>query len=112
MIDYTKPIETVPCARNPKPVPCTYEHGYVTIDGDWIDWDGVGGGGAAWSVDSHGQFWILDGSVRNVASANHKLRDKMAMTVLPLIYDKYDTIAQVARACYHMADAMMKERGE
>lgn len=112
MIDYTKPIETVPCVRNPNPVPCTYDRGRVRINGDWIDWDGEDEGGTFWGVNSHGQFRILDGSVRNVASANHKIRDKMAMTVLPLIYDKYETVEQVARACYHMADAMIRERGE
>ena len=42
MIDWTKPIETVPCERNPVPVPC--EVGEVSggmvelfIRGDWID---------------------------------------------------------------------------
>lgn len=42
MIDWTKPIETVPCERNPEPVPCEVKgmHPYdvgVFIRGDWIN---------------------------------------------------------------------------
>lgn len=40
MIDWTKPIEAVPCERNPEPVPCEVKsmHPYdvdVFIRGDW-----------------------------------------------------------------------------
>lgn len=45
MIDWTKPIETVPCERNPDPVPCEFVkkfHCYVSLflRGDWIDIEG------------------------------------------------------------------------
>ena len=42
MIDWTKPIETVPCAINPLPVPCEFVgFGYdgsarVRVLGDWF----------------------------------------------------------------------------
>lgn len=45
MIDWTKPIETVPCERNPQPVPCEVARVHLWrvelfIRGDWICTDG------------------------------------------------------------------------
>lgn len=73
MIDFTKPIETVPCARNPVPVPCTFSNDFrwrpeVTIKGSWVDQDGEDEGNQIWSVDDEGRFLSLDGCVRNVVN--------------------------------------------
>jgi len=76
MIDWTKPIETVPCERNPKPVPCQIDrYGDGTIKGvlilnDWIDSDGIecSDDPFAWRVfEETGKFKTLKGSVRNVS---------------------------------------------
>lgn len=83
-IDWTKPIETVPCDRNPVPVPC--EAYMVDVDGvlfgvyikgHWFDVDGENEGCAgsfgpwAWVVDTlNGAFLTLDGAVRNVAESD------------------------------------------
>lgn len=77
MIDWSKPIETVPCKRNPLPVPCSavtegtmYR---VRFHGQWFDEDGADESirpprVSGWACDSYGQFAILDGRVRNVVA--------------------------------------------
>jgi len=69
MIDWHKPIETVPDERNPAPVQCSYSNGHVFINGAWIDDDGEDeGGGYPWIVNLRsGTFATLAGAVRNVA---------------------------------------------
>lgn len=55
MIDWTKPIETVPDERNPAPVPCEVidpKGVIVCILGDWFDRGGVNNG--------DGQYWLFD----------------------------------------------------
>ena len=59
MIDWGKPIETVPCRRNPEPVPCRLSaiypsaHVYVVIEGDWED-------GYYAMNRGRGQYWGYD----------------------------------------------------
>lgn len=77
-VDWTKPIETVPCARNPVPVPCqcctldwddTYHD--VRICDVWYDpSDGRDEGETVWLCDIEtGRFASLQGAVRNVQPA-------------------------------------------
>jgi len=63
MIDWTKPIETVPCDRNPVPVPCEFvgfdENGdaMAFICGEWHDKAGLdlqNKLGMAWFFDDEG----------------------------------------------------------
>lgn len=73
-IDWTAPIETVPCERNPLPVPCEVtersDGRAVRVLGPWLDDDGTmgGGDGYAWKVTPDGTFRALDGAVRNVVA--------------------------------------------
>ena len=81
MIDWTKPIETVPCERNPKPVPCRLLHGFrdrVIIEGFWVDKDGNDEQGWDWRVTKNGKFDSIDGSVRNVATTENPLPEPTA----------------------------------
>lgn len=80
MIDWNKPIETVPCERNPDPVPCEFagfdgdESAKVFIRGDWVS---EGGTNRRDDADEHIP-WFYDVSghddgyylpyLRNVAS--------------------------------------------
>lgn len=54
MIDWTKPIETVPCDRNPVPAVCAYlgidEDGdhMVVLESDWFDPDHFNRGRGLW----------------------------------------------------------------
>lgn len=73
-IDWSKPIETVPCDRNPVAVPAEVEieeDGSVSgvkILGMWVDGDGSieGRDGWHWGVDPDtGEFLALQGKVRN-----------------------------------------------
>jgi len=68
MIDWKKPIETVPCERNPQPVPCRVHLGAgVEICGRWYDKHGVDRcGDIAVTHPGDGWFSILNGRVRNV----------------------------------------------
>lgn len=63
MIDWTKPIETVPDERNPVPVPCEFDclcgdegGADAYIVGDWFAQNGDNQGGkyTAWSYDEEG----------------------------------------------------------
>lgn len=40
------------------------------------------------------------------------LRDYFAARALPLCYDSYETTAEIAKAAYYMADAMIAERAK
>jgi len=71
MIDWTKPIETVPCERNPVPVSCRYNPQYagVALLGCWFDNDGENEGDDPtwyWGINEDGTFVTLMGAVRNV----------------------------------------------
>lgn len=73
MIDWSKPIETVPCGRNESPVKCEVMSGLdhegdreVEIRGEWEDSDGQNEGGGTWFVRPDGTFLSLDGAVRNI----------------------------------------------
>lgn len=72
MIDWTKPIETVPCARNPKPVPCDVliEEGihWVTLKGDLrINDKPHKNDGHKWGSSESGEIYATDIRIRNVA---------------------------------------------
>jgi hypothetical protein len=82
-IDWSKPIETVPCDRNLQPVPCELLEGKAEFDlfrvrilGEWFDADGEQNGpgdwlndGTGWSCTPKGDFQSLRGAVRNAVSA-------------------------------------------
>lgn len=48
----------------------------------------------------------------NVPFGGMTLLDYFAGQVLPVIYDQHDTTEKVARAAYHMAQAMLAARKE
>lgn len=77
MIDWTKPIETVPCERNPEPVPCEVarvrpDEVELFIRGDWIDKYGINlfdppEEDRPWSYDLDGTADDLMPHLRNVS---------------------------------------------
>jgi hypothetical protein len=78
IIDWSKPIETMPCKTNLKPVACVYdpkEHAAGLL-GSWRDpSDGSNEGPETdgptpymWKLDEKGRFISLRGRVRNVSS--------------------------------------------
>lgn len=124
-IDWTKPIETVPCERNPNPVPCEFAGMYggtasYFIRGDWF----APHGGNQIDPDDEGCPWYHTGydnlpKLRNVettgttADETPTLRDQFAMAALTGIMTdasfRYH-IEDAADAAYRAADAMMQAR--
>ena len=131
-IDWTKPIETVPCARNPVPAPCTrrlarngqYE---VRIEGDWFSYWDDNYGRISWlQYDSNGTATEWLPTVRNVVEpqvqpaavvnnveSSATLRDQFAMAALTgMLADPTSSLGAEAMAedAYAFADAMLKAR--
>lgn len=66
-IDWNRPIETVPCPRNPDPVPCKVYLGKVVMQGRWIDPVGSNRHNYQLFVHPDGRLHeSLMGAVRNV----------------------------------------------
>lgn len=137
MIDWTKAIETVPCARNPKPVPCEITNEYdgcVSISGFWGNKHGDNcGSDSTWQVRPDGRFVTLDGAVRNVAEQAdmaipisetppairpRDLRDELAMEVFLRLINPTFVEGQwvcpephhTAKTAFDMVDAFMLAR--
>lgn len=76
-IDWTKPIETVPCTRNPVSVSCTFAefHGSDAkcwLDGEWFDGDNVNRGCDNWFFQITSADPCVDWlpTLRNVAESS------------------------------------------
>lgn len=77
MLDLTKPIETVPCARNPEAVPCeVVGNHHVSILSLWNAGPSYGRVMGVWEFNpGTGRFLYLDGAVRNVVAREEPADD-------------------------------------
>lgn len=114
-IDWSKPIETVPCERNPEPVPCHIRHHdwdgrhLIYINGPWIDGDDRDEGNDTWYVEPDGEFVTLRGRVRNVAQPEHSEEPPVAVgdteKIDPLESHNYAPLRAILDAAYEQSAA-------
>lgn len=118
-VDWTKPIETVPCERNPDPVPCEFagmsgRTASYFIRGDWFGPQGQNQTDGPW----HNVGSDFLPQLRNVETTTPTdtetptLRDQFAMAALTG-FARGKTVKlpdQMAELCYMYADAMMQAR--
>ena len=81
MIDWTKPLETIPNKLNLNPIPC-FARGSnrVFINGPYIDGDKEDVGNDDWSCNEKGEFRAISGAIRNVIETSSDWAYKEAIS--------------------------------